>query len=229
MKNIKQIIKEEIENLTDKYIYHGTSEGATFHIQKDGRMRLNAANNNEPFISFTSKMKVANYYATMKGGRDRGVILRTIKTPDFKLTKKFKNNDGFEYVTTREIPIDELQISTKFGWIPLKKWDIIDKKVISEEIENLIENYYYSYNCVSPESDDELEFIIDNMVEISADLFLKNVSLSEVNNSLMYGIKYQSNEQLKKDWSVHFYKIKKNNIDAYILKNSAIEYIFKKE
>jgi hypothetical protein len=88
--------------------------------------------------------------------------------------------------------------------------------------------YQFEYNCVNPNSDDELEFILDNMKQISADEFLKNVTLEEVNNALMYGINYESKKRLKSDYSVSFYKIKKKGIDAYIFVNSAIEYVFKK-
>ena len=90
------------------------------------------------------------------------------------------------------------------------------------------EQYYFDYNCVSPRDYDELEYIIDNMKEISADLFLRNVSLDEINSSLMYGIRYNSKEKVKSDWGLSFYRLKKGNIDAFILINSSIEYVFKK-
>lgn len=88
--------------------------------------------------------------------------------------------------------------------------------------------YQFDYNCVSPSSKYELDFIVDNMKSISADQFLRNVSLEDVNNALMYGIHYESKARLKKDYSVSFYKLKKDGIDAFILANSAIEYVFKK-
>ena len=90
------------------------------------------------------------------------------------------------------------------------------------------EQYYFDYNCVSPRDYDELEYIIDNMKEISADLFLRNVSLDEINSSLMYRIRYNSKEKVKSDWGLSFYRLKKGNIDAFILINSGIEYVFKK-
>lgn len=96
------------------------------------------------------------------------------------------------------------------------------------EQQMLKENYYFDYNCVSPRDGDELEYIIDNMKEISADLFLRNVSLDEINNSLMYGIRYSSKDKVKSDWGHSFYRIKKKSIDAFILINSGIEYVFKK-
>jgi hypothetical protein len=126
-----RMINEEIQNFVaeDDYVYHGTYDGAGFSIQRVGGMKINAANNGEPYISFTSKPNTAKYYADMKGGSGRGVVLRTKKTQDFKLSPKFKKNDGFEWITTREIPIEELEINTKYGWIPLDNWDFIDKEM----------------------------------------------------------------------------------------------------
>ena len=65
--NILSVINEEIKDfIADKnYVYHGTNDGAGYHIQLNGGMKINAANNNEPFISFTSKPEVAKYYADM--------------------------------------------------------------------------------------------------------------------------------------------------------------------
>ena len=57
--------------------------------------------------------------------------------------------------------------------------------------------YQFEYNCVNPNSGDELEFIVDNMKRISADEFLRNVTLEEVNNALMFGIYYESKKRLK--------------------------------
>ena len=128
--NIKKIINEELDGLN--YVYHGTNVGAGYHIQRSGGMKLNAANNNEPYISFTSKLDVANYYAKMKGGSDKGVVLRTKLNDNFKLSPKYnKNDDGFEQITSNEIPVDLLEIKTKYGWIPLNNWDFIENKIIN--------------------------------------------------------------------------------------------------
>ena len=129
---LESIIKEEIHNFTkeDGYLYHGTYDGAGVSIQRDGRMKINAAGNNEPFISFTSMPDAAKYYANMKGGASRGIILRIKKTSEFQLSPKFRKKDnGFEWITTREIPINEIEINTKYGWIPLNDWDFIDKEI----------------------------------------------------------------------------------------------------
>jgi hypothetical protein len=120
------------ELLNDPYLYHGTTDGAGHAIQRSGGMKINAAGNAEPFISFTAKMRVAKYYANIKGG-SRGIILRTPKTNDFRLSDKFVKNDGYEWITDKEIPLDKLEIQTKNGWVPLKNWDFVDKKVITNE------------------------------------------------------------------------------------------------
>jgi len=128
---VTNIVAEEIHNFVaeDDYLYHGTYDGAGYHVQLSGKMKINAAGNNEPFISFTSKPNVAKYYADMKGGSARGIVLRTKKTNEFQLSPKWKRNEGQEWITTREIPLNELEINTKYGWIPLNSWDFIDKEI----------------------------------------------------------------------------------------------------
>jgi len=129
-----KMIHEELGSVLgelDNYIYHGTSTGAGIHIQKSGGMKINAANNNEPYISFTSNPNVANYYAQMKGGSGRSVILRTKLTNDFSLSPKFDKNKGHEWITKKEIPVADLEIKTNVGWTPLDNWDLIDKRKIN--------------------------------------------------------------------------------------------------
>ena len=100
-------------------------------------------------------------------------------------------------------------------------------KKYNEYIDLINESYKFAYNCVNPKDEEELDFIIDNMKEINVDTFLKYVSLNNINRHLRDNIKYKTIDDLKKDWTVSFYKIKKNGIDAYIFRNSATEYIFK--
>jgi len=126
--NVGGIIDEVIKDfVAGNYIYHGTSDGAGYHIQREGRMRPDAAN--EQFTSFTSDLNVANYYANMKGGDNKAVVLRTKLTDDFQQSPKFNKKDGYEWITTKEIPVSELEINTKYGWIPLSNWDFIDKEI----------------------------------------------------------------------------------------------------
>jgi hypothetical protein len=130
-RNLLNIINEEIQDFIadDNYVYHGTNDGAGYHIQRSGKMKINAANNGEPFISFTSKPDTAKYYADMKGGTGRGIVLRTKLTQDFLQSPKYKKNDGYEWVTTREIPVEDLDVNTKYGWIPLNNWDFVDRNI----------------------------------------------------------------------------------------------------
>jgi hypothetical protein len=116
-----------------KYIYHGTHVGAAVSIQREGEMKLFR----EPYISFTSDFKVARYYSILKGSNYRCVILRTVLTDDFILSPKYMKNKGHEWITDKNIKVDVLEIETKEGWIPLKRWDFIENKVI-EKMKHII-------------------------------------------------------------------------------------------
>jgi hypothetical protein len=141
-------VLSEQSNKND-FIFHGTNNAAAYHIQKHGGMKLNAANNNEPFISFTSNMDVANYYANAKGGKANGVVLRTPNASNFSLSPKYQSNPGHEWISSEEIPLEKLEIKTISGWVPLKNWDIIDKKIISENslpnLNSLMNRYQLRY------------------------------------------------------------------------------------
>jgi hypothetical protein len=65
----------------------------------------------------------------MKGGSARGIVFRTKKTDDFIPSPKYNKNNGYEWITTKEIPVEELEINTQYGWIPLNNWDFIDKNI----------------------------------------------------------------------------------------------------
>ena len=86
--------------------------------------------------------------------------------------------------------------------------------------------YIFDYDCVNPRCPIELNTILEYMKLITATTFLKYVDIKEMNRFLRYS-KY-TRTQLKNDWSVSFYKLKRGNIDVYIICESAIEYIFKK-
>lgn len=123
-----KIFLKESKNLFEsinvvKYIFHGTHTGACITIQRDGKMKLFE----NPYISFTSHLNVAQGYAERKGGTYRCQVLRTLKTDDFKLSQKFNTNNGYEWETPNEIPIDRLEVKTDSGWVPLSRWDFVDK------------------------------------------------------------------------------------------------------
>lgn len=46
-------------------------------------------------------------------------------------TLKFEKNNGHEWITLKEIPIEKLEIKTKYGWVKLSNWDFIDKEIIN--------------------------------------------------------------------------------------------------
>lgn len=109
--------------------------------------------------------------------------------------------------------------------------EFITERYYDEEYDDDYEEqnheYEFAYSCVGANDIDELNYIIDHMKPISMNLFLRHVSIQQINECLMYDIRY-TKETLKKDWSVSYYRIKTLNLDAYIFKNSAIEYVFKK-
>ena len=84
--------------------------------------------------------------------------------------------------------------------------------------------YKFYQCCVSPINSEELEYIEENMKEISGSTFLKSVSLETLNNALMY-VQYTSRKELLEDWAVRFFSCRKYG--AVICVNSAITYIFK--
>ena len=94
------------------------------------------------------------------------------------------------------------------------------KYIITSFSEYLNESYNYSYSCVNPTSYDELMFIIDNMKEITPKTFFNNVN---------YNDDVVSKKELLNDYHVRYYRCKKGKIDCYVLKHSAIEYIFKSD
>lgn len=120
---IHRFIKEELSSI--KYIYHGTSKGATLRIQKDGFMKPNSTGEEHPSISFTEKINYAQYYANVKGGSNNSVILRTPLTNKFRPSNRIQNNHGYEYVTFDSLSVEQLEIYTQNGWKPLKKWNVI--------------------------------------------------------------------------------------------------------
>jgi hypothetical protein len=107
-----------------KYIYHGTSKGATLRIQRDGYMKPNSTGEVEPSISFTSDLHYAEYFANVKGGSNPS-ILRTLLTDDFILSPRIRNNKGDEYVTFKSIPVSELEVFYNGEWKSLVTWNVI--------------------------------------------------------------------------------------------------------
>ena len=125
---LTELIKEmNLSQYTDDgYIYHGTGKGQALNIQKSGHMNPNKTGERLPSISFTAKLKYAEYYAKVKGGVDKMVILRTKITESFEMSDRIKDNKGYEFITFKPIPVSDLEIKTSTnGWQPLEKWDVI--------------------------------------------------------------------------------------------------------
>jgi hypothetical protein len=107
-------------------------------------------------------------------------------------------------------------------------------KEILEESELITDSRYkeyeYSYCCINPKSNKELDFIIDNMKEITSEQFCTVINFKDAIQAVKQGvgISYDWNPQMiKTDRSNKFFKINKNGIDAYILVNSGVDHIFK--
>jgi len=116
----------DIEKQIDGFIYHGTGKGQALNIQKDGFMKPNRTGEEHPSISFTKSFNYSKYYATVKGGSNKMVILRTKLTNDFILSPKILNNKGDEYVTFKKVSTNDLEILCPDNkWRPLNEWDVI--------------------------------------------------------------------------------------------------------
>jgi len=85
-----------------------------------------------------------------------------------------------------------------------------------------MEKLNYQYNCVNPESLEELEYIIENAEEIEWEEFKNNVNLNQVSH-----YNNPSLPPLEKDWAVSFYKsILPDGRVVYYYEHSHIEYIY---
>lgn len=85
------------------------------------------------------------------------------------------------------------------------------------------------YSCVSPVSETELAYIVDNMERIPYEEFITNVDKDSF-HELKVDLGYTKNSKptIKEDWGVRFNKcfLPEKNVTAYILVHSAIEYVF---
>lgn len=116
--NLNNIILEELNNLTQKYIYHGTGKGQLIRIMRDGYLKPNNVGEKMPSISFSGKIDYAKYYANMKGGSNP-VLLRTKLDNRFKISDRIKDNKDFEYITFDKIPVSDIEILSNGKWVKL--------------------------------------------------------------------------------------------------------------
>lgn len=124
MIKLKNIFEDVINS--DKFIYHGTSKGATLSIQRDGDMKPSKTGEQQPSISFSNNLDYASYYAKAKGGTTNSVVLKTKLTSDFILSPRINKNNGVEYVTFKPLKTSDLEfLSKKYGWVKLDDWNVI--------------------------------------------------------------------------------------------------------
>lgn len=84
----------------------------------------------------------------------------------------------------------------------------------------------FQYDCVSPNSLEELEFIIDNGEEITLQEFKNNVD-SEDFHQLVENLGYSEDFPINEDWHVKYNRsIKEDGETVYYMVHSAIEYVF---
>lgn len=85
----------------------------------------------------------------------------------------------------------------------------------------------FQYDCVSPADELELEYIIDNMAEISHDIFMANAE-EEALGELLGRMGYSEEFPIAKDYAVRYYScfLPTKQCTAYIMVQSAIEYVF---
>lgn len=83
------------------------------------------------------------------------------------------------------------------------------------------------YTCVNCSNSqlEELEYIVENMEEISFDAFRENIDSFEL-NILLEELGYSANFLIQKDWAVRYYKCLIKGESRFILQHSAIEYVF---
>lgn len=88
----------------------------------------------------------------------------------------------------------------------------------------------FRYDCVNPNSLEELEYIVDNSEEITYKEFID--AIGEENYETLLSFPYfkvyrEGYLELEKDWSVSFFKSElEYKSDAYFVCHSAIEYVF---
>lgn len=84
----------------------------------------------------------------------------------------------------------------------------------------------FQYDCVNPNSLEELEFIIDNGEEITLQEFKDNVN-SEDFGYLLESLGYSEDFPIDEDCHVQYNRsIKEDGKTVYYMVHSAIEYVF---
>lgn len=198
--NDKNIFKEENDNVKiNKYVYHGTSRGAAYRMQREGSMRPGQASGspNAP-LSFSNTEQYASTYASRKDSSG-GVLLRVNKTPDMKVATNVSNENGYvEYYTLNEIPSQQIEIKSGNKWIPISEFSFIN------EVRMLVRQTLNKSSSIINE-----DLISEDYESIKQ---IRNLA----NNSLVFAgaanIDYTL-RQLKEGLKLHFYPVRL--IDIY--------------
>jgi len=90
-----------------------------------------------------------------------------------------------------------------------------------------MERLNYRYNCTSPKSLSELEYIIEHERQITYKTFRSKIDTEDF-NYIKSMLGYDNSPiKLKDDWAVSYHKSKlPNGEPVYYLQHSMIEYIF---
>lgn len=107
----------------NKYLYHGTSEGAFRKIREEGLVT------NSGFIWLSEDIQYAKTYAERKGNNIAGPrILRVLKTPDMLRDKRI--NIPGDYLTNRNISPQEIEVLVENKWIPIQEYNNPDINIM---------------------------------------------------------------------------------------------------
>lgn len=105
----------DVTKTTDKYLYHGTGEGAFRQIRKKG-LRPNASNG-KTYLSDAEQY--AETYAERKGNSFGN---RVIRTKNNNFTKDVSNKYGNDYITNSTIDPKDIEVKVNGEWIPIQNY-----------------------------------------------------------------------------------------------------------
>ena len=89
--------------------------------------------------------------------------------------------------------------------------------------------YYYAYNCITPESAEELDFIQQNFETIDVDTFKRAVGKTAFKEAVNSLNTYSDNFPIEEDWGVEYRMSKTGHNEViYYLVQSSFEHVFKK-
>lgn len=81
-------------------------------------------------IFFSNQEQYALSYANRKD-YSGGVLLRVKRTPEMKINDVEDYGGYVEYYTNREIPVEEIEVKTNSGWVPMENYDLLSENRVS--------------------------------------------------------------------------------------------------